>query len=172
MRDRGAADLVAVAAGADAGGRVDDQVHLAALDPVEHVRGALAELVQRLHRHAHARDRLGRAARGEDPKAVVVQRLGDARGGRLVFVGDRDEGGAAARQRHPGGGLGLGERRREVAGDAHHLAGRAHLRPQQRVGALEAVERQHRLLDRHVAAEAEALALGGQAEGLDRSRRA
>ena len=37
-------------------------------------------------------------------------------------------------------------------GDPHHLAGRAHLGPEQRVGAGEAVERQHRLLDADVAA--------------------
>ena len=54
----------------------------------------------------------------------------------------------ALRQPRAGRGLRLGERGREVGGDAHHLAGRAHLRAEQRVGAGEAVERQHRLLDR------------------------
>ena len=38
-------------------------------------------------------------------------------------------------------GLRLAERGREVLGDPHHLAGRLHLRPEQRVGALEALER-------------------------------
>ena len=45
-------------------------------------------------------------------------------------------------------------------GHAHHLAGRAHLRPEQRVRAGEAVERHHRLLDRDVVAER----VGGQVE--------
>ncbi len=57
---------------------------------------------------------------------------------------------ALARQRHPGRRLGLGEGGREVARDAHHLAGRAHLRAEQRIRAFEAVERQHGLLDRDV----------------------
>ena len=56
----------------------------------------------------------------------------------------------AAGSARAGRGLGLGERRREVAGDAHDLAGRAHLGAEHRVGAGEAVERQHGLLDRHV----------------------
>ena len=47
-------------------------------------------------------------------------------------------------------GLRLGEGGREVARDAHDLAGGAHLGTEQRVGAGEAVERQHRLLDRDV----------------------
>ena len=51
------------------------------------------------------------------------------------------------RQRDARRGLRLGERGREVLGDAHDLAGRAHLRAEQPVGAVEAVERQHRLLD-------------------------
>ena len=70
---------------------------------------------------------------------------------RLVAVGDGDEHGAGGRQLRAGGGLRLRERGREVARDPHHLAGRAHLGPEQRVGAGEAVERQHRLLDAHVA---------------------
>ncbi len=44
----------------------------------------------------------------------------------------------------------LAEGGRVVAGDAHHLAGRLHLRAEQRVGAREAHEGQHRLLDRDV----------------------
>ncbi len=156
VHDRGAADLPAVGARPDARRRVDHEVDVPALDPVEHVRRALAELVQPLHRHAHARDRLRRAARGDDPKADVVQDLRDRERPRLVGVGDGDERRAAERQRHARGGLRLGERGREVARDPHHLAGRAHLRAEHRVGALEAVERQHRLLHRDVLADSPA----------------
>ena len=87
-----------------------------------------------------------RAARGVDLEAEPVQALREDRGRRLVAVADREEDAALERQRRAGGGLGLGERRREVLGDAHDLAGRPHLGPEQRVGAREAVERQHRLL--------------------------
>ena len=57
-----------------------------------------------------------------------MQHRGDPGGRRLVAVGDGDEHGAAVGQLGAGGRLGLGERGREVAGDPHHLAGRAHLR--------------------------------------------
>ena len=69
----------------------------------------------------------------------------------LVGVGHGQEHRAGARQLRAGRGLGLRERGREVGRDAHHLAGGAHLRAEQRVGAGEAVERQHGLLDRDVA---------------------
>ena len=52
------------------------------------------------------------------------------------------------RQRVARAGLALGERHAERAVDAHHLAGRAHLRPEHRVDVGEAVERQHRFLHR------------------------
>ena len=63
-----------------------------------------------------------------------------------------EERGAAVREPRARRGLRLRERGREVGGHAHHLAGRAHLRAEQRVGAGEAVEREHRLLDRDVRA--------------------
>ena len=55
------------------------------------------------------------------------------------------------RQRLAGAELALGEGHREVAVEAHHLAGRAHLRPEHGVDAGEAGERKHRLLDADVA---------------------
>ena len=51
------------------------------------------------------------------------------------------------RQHRAGGQLGLVERPPERAVDAHHLAGRAHLRAERRVDLGEPGERQHRLLD-------------------------
>ena len=94
---------------------------------------------------------------------------GEPGAGGLVGVGHGDEDGAARRQRGARGGLRLGERGLEVAGDPHHLAGRAHLGPEQRVGAVEAVEGQHRLLDGHVAP---AHRVGGQVELRRSTRRA
>ena len=156
--DRRAADLPAVACGRPTPvGVLTTRSTSPALDPVDDVRGALADLVQRAATGTPMRAIASAVPRGgDDPEAEVVQRsaaIGERAG--LVGVGDRDEDGALARQRHAGGRLRLGERGREVAGDAHHLAGRAHLGPEQRVGAVEAVERQHRLLDRDVVAEAE-----------------
>src|SRR2546427_6037830 len=82
--DGGAADLIAVGARAGPRGGVDDQVDIAALDPVEHVRRAFADLVQALHGHPHAFDRLGRSTGGEDPEADVVEALSDGDGAGLV----------------------------------------------------------------------------------------
>ena len=93
----------------------------------------------------------GRAAGRDDLEAEVVQLRREPGAGGLVGVGDGDEDGAAVRQRGAGGGLRLGERGLEVGRDAHHLAGRAHLGAEQRVGAEEAVEGQDRLLDGDVA---------------------
>ena len=126
------------------------------------MRRAFADLVQTLHGYAHVRDGLGRAARGHDAKAVVVQALAHRDGARLVGVGNRDEGRPVPWQRQPSRGLRLREGAGKVASDPHHLAGGAHLHAQQRVGALEAVERQHRLLHGHVIAMAEAFALARQ----------
>ena len=81
---------------------------------------------------------------------------------RLVGVRDGDEGRPAARQGHARGRLRLGEGCGEVARDPHHLPRGAHLDAEHGVGALEAVERQHGLLDRHVLALAETLAALGQ----------
>ena len=76
-RDRRAADLVAVRARGGARRRVDDEHDVAALDLVDDVRRALAELVEPLDRDAHAADRARRAAGGGDLEAEVVQLRGD-----------------------------------------------------------------------------------------------
>ena len=56
-RDGGAADLVAVRARGGAGRRVDHEVDVAAVDPVDDVRRAVLDLVDRLDRDAHPLDR-------------------------------------------------------------------------------------------------------------------
>ena len=56
------------------------------------------------------------------------------------------------RQADAGAELRLGEGAAEIAVDAHDLAGRFHLRPEDDVDAGEAGEREHRLLDRDVVA--------------------
>jgi hypothetical protein len=82
-------------------------------------------------------------------------------------ISDRDERCAGAWQRRAGGGLGLGKGGGEIARDAHDLAGGAHLRTEHRVGAVEAVEGEHRLLHRDVVAEADAFVAGGEIERGD-----
>ena len=62
----------------------------------------------------------------------------------------------------PAAACAFGEGGGKVARDPHHLAGGAHLRAEHRVGALKPVERQHRLLHRHVLAVAHALPPGRQ----------
>ena len=150
-RDRGAADLPAVGARAGAGGRVDDESHLAALDPVERrsasprrsccsgstgmpirLIACAVPLVATISKPRSCSAIATPAAAGLSPSVTVMKTV--------PLVG----------QLRAGGRLRLRERGREVARDAHHLAGRAHLRPEQRVGAGEAVERQHRLLDADV----------------------
>ena len=64
---------------------------------------------------------------------------------------------------HPGRRLRLAEGGREVGGDAHHLAGALHLRAEHRVGAGEAGEGQHRLLDADVLGRAARAAPGRRA---------
>ena len=59
----------------------------------------------------------------------------------------RDEHRAGPRQPRAAAELALGEGDLEVAVEAHHLAGRFHLRPEHGVDAGEAGEREHRLLD-------------------------
>ena len=61
-----------------------------------------------------------------------------------------------------GAELALDEGHGEVAVDAHHLAGRAHLRPEDRIDAGEARERKHRLLDGDVVERRRLQAEGGE----------
>ena len=97
-RDRGRADLVTVGPGTRADRRVDHQIDLTTLDPVNHVRGALADLVDRLDGDLAAPDRLGGPAGSDDLEAEVVKHHRHPGGGRLVAVGNRDEHGAVIRE--------------------------------------------------------------------------
>ena len=170
--ERRGADLVAVAAGAAAERRVDDEDDLAALDEVDDVRLALEDLVDDPHRDAQAGQRRRRAPGGVDREPQRVKALGEDRRRRLVAVAHREEDAAVERQGRAGRRLRLAERRREVGGDAHDLAGRLHLRSQAGVGARQAVERQHGFLDAHVLGD-EPLGQGEVAQRLaeDHARR-
>ena len=81
-------------------------------------------------------------------KPSEVEQLDRRRMRGLVRVPDRDEHGARARQAGAAADLALGEGDLERGVDAHHLAGRFHLRPEHGVDAREAGEGEHRLLHR------------------------
>ena len=88
-----------------------------------------------------------RVAASENPSCGQVAR--NRQHGLLVAVVDADEDAALLRQPLPGAHHRLAERRAEVVRAAHHLAGGLHLRPEDRVDAREADEREHRALDEH-----------------------
>ena len=88
-----------------------------------------------------------RVATSVKPSSRQVAR--DRQQVRLVVVVDADERGAALRQPLPDRQLRLRERDAEVVDAAHHLAGRLHLGPENRVDAGEPHEREHRALHEH-----------------------
>ena len=152
--DRGPADLPPVRARAAPDGRVDHDVHVAAADPVGDVRRSLADLVQLLHRGAHlrgSRPRCRCVASTRKPRSCMRAASCVAAGlsvsqtemKTLPSRGQRDARARPAPCRTPSG---------KSSRDAHHLAGGLHLRAQQRVAAVQALERQHRLLHAHVVA--------------------
>ena len=146
-------DVGAVGARAPAPGRVDDQVDLPGRNQVDRVRRALPHL--RHHAgdgHALLTQGVGRPGRGDDGEAQIDEAAGGEDPAGLVAIVERHEHGALLREAVARGDLALGEGEAEGDVDAHHLAGGAHLRSQQRVDVGEAVERQHGLLHRHVPA--------------------
>ena len=104
------------------------------------------------HGDADPRDRAGRAGSRDELEPERLEERGQHRHRGLVAVADREEDGAAAGSGRPAARSALREGGGQVGGDAHHLAGRAHLRAQRRIGAGEPLEREHRRLDRDVAA--------------------
>src|SRR5205823_12228961 len=69
---------------------------------------------------------------------------------RLVRVLDADEHASTVRQLDAGGELALDERLAESFADAHHLAGRLHLRSENRVDARKFDKREHGFLHREI----------------------
>ena len=91
-----------------------------------------------------------RAAGGDELEAQAREGRADRDGCLFVDVANREEGRPSRRQRSPGGPLGLRERSGQVGGGGHHLARRAHLGTEHRVGAGEARERQDGCFDTHL----------------------
>ena len=134
-----------------AGGGVDDQVERAGLQKIDGVRTAFVHLEHGLRRDSGGADRVGGAARGGDFEAQFVEALGERHGDRLVAIVHADEHAALVGQRRAGAQLRFGERFAEILADAHHFAGRAHLRTQRRIDARKFVERKHRRFHEDIA---------------------
>ena len=139
-------------------GRVDHEVDLARRDEVDRVaspRRRLADLGHdRLDREPVGLERRRRCPRSRRSRSRA-RRSGAPRRrpARLVAVGEREEHRAlVAAARCPRAAWLFANAMPNDAVDAHDLAGRAHLGPEHRVDVGEAVERQHRLLHRDVAA--------------------
>ena len=92
----------------------------------------------------------GGPARRDDRETELDQLLD--RGHDIVLVGvlDRYERGPALRQDHPGAEQGLGECDVEIAIDSHDFARALHFRSEDGIGAREAREGEHGLLDRDI----------------------
>src|SRR5512144_2103936 len=151
LGDRGPADQVGVAAGPPVLGGVEHERDLSALHEVDDVGPVvLVDLVHDLHRHALPLQELGGADGGHQAEAHLGEPLGDLQHRALVAVLHREEDLARGGERRAGRELRLHVGLPEVVVDAHDLAGRLHLRPQDRVHPRELDEREHRLLHRDV----------------------
>ena len=147
------ADLVAVGARAPAApGRVDHQGDPPAA--ISRPRSATPPRSSARPAPGGRRRRQGRGRARRWPRSsrpAAARRAASGHGPGLVGVARGDERGARPGQRLAGGALGLGEGLGEAPAQAHHLTGRPHLGAEHRVGAGEAREREHRLLDRDAA---------------------
>ena len=106
--------------------------------------------------HGFARDATspevtGRALRGHDLEPEFVEPTYDRSGRGLVAVVDRHDHPSLQRERSVGRDLCLGKREPEAVRPAHHLARRAHLGAELRVGVGDLVEREDGFFNRHVA---------------------
>ena len=142
------ADLALVGGGSATRWGVDQQVDLAVGDHVGDVGPALGQLGHQLNADAGAAEKLVRAAGGHQAEAHGRELLAEAHDLGLVVVADAQEHRALGRQLHSSGHLALGERHAEAHVDAHHLAGRPHLRPEYHVHARELGEREDALFYR------------------------
>ena len=131
--------------------RVDDELDLARRDQVDGVvavRSARPPWRRRCRRARRAPRRSAVPAVATMAKPSSTKRRAATMPPGLVAVGEREEDRARFGQPVAGRDLALGEGQPEGGVDAHDLAGRAHLRAEEGVDVGEAVEREHRLLDR------------------------
>ena len=149
--ERAAADRERVQVRAEALRRVDHHGDLPALNRVDAVRAALGDLVDRLDLQAVLRaDTRPCRCVATSVKPARARRCAVGSTAALSSSRTLMKTAPLGRQDRAGGDLRLGEGGAEGRVDAHHLAGRLHLRAEQRVDAGELGEREHRLLHRDV----------------------
>src|SRR5690348_7320729 len=127
--------------------RVDDELHLAADDDVDHVGRFLADLAHDPWRKAGCPQGSRGAFRRDQLAAKLNQTRHDREELRLVGVGDGQEGDASALDVHARRGKRLAQCLIEGACDADGLPRRLHLRAEVRIDLRELVHREHRSLD-------------------------
>src|SRR3990172_7591545 len=147
--ERRLADEGTVGAGAASRRCVDDEVAAPAADEVDdrRPRARLGHLAHALDRQPGRGERTRRPRRRAESESELGELPAELDRRRLVGVADGEESRSARRQRPARSALRLRERRREVVRARHHLAGRAHLGPEDGVGPGKARERKDRGLD-------------------------
>ena len=131
----------------------------------------LSDLRHRVHRDTVAREELRRPGRRVDREAEVGEAADRQHDRALVAVADADEQVARARQPRVRRLFRLRERHAERTIDPHHLAGRFHLRSEQRVDAGEPAEGQDGFLDGDVVGFGRHVAVRKNAGGSQRGER-
>ena len=150
MIDGRAPDRFFVEKGLTAKRRIDDEIDLAALDVVHHVRPSFINFINRLHIDTRTSKHTRRSAGRNDLESDFNQVCADFRNKVLVVLIDADERHSAFRKYGAGADLGLdvGFAKRVV--HTHDFAGRFHLGTENRVDSLEPCEREDRRLDEEV----------------------
>src|SRR5215468_9243807 len=130
--------------------RVDDQLNLARLHSVYRVRVALVDFEDSLRGEARLGKRLRRTLGGAESEFQVDELARNGYQVLLVIRIDREKRPPRSRQAIADRLARLGKRVSEPRRGGHHLAGRFHLRPQQRVLARKLLEGKDRRLDEEV----------------------
>ena len=127
---------------------VDHQLDKPGANGVLDIGAPLMHLEDRLHAQTGLAQRRGRALGGYQLEAQLGQSPGHRQQRGLVAIMGGEEHPTCGGQGFPGSLLSLGIGIAKAFCRAHHFTGGAHFRSQQRVGAREALEGQHRFLHR------------------------
>src|SRR3954451_10353977 len=145
--DRGGAGRLLVVEGRGAGGRVDRELDVAALQEIDRVGAAFVHLEDGLAGQAGVTEGGGRASRRYQVEAQLGEAFRDLNSGGLVLVVYADEDRSLFGNAGAGADLGFQKGLAEVHADAHHFPCGAHFGAEGRVDAGELVEREDRGFD-------------------------
>src|SRR6516164_10741328 len=139
-------------------GRVEYQLNPAAQHTIDDVWAPFADLFHALHRQIRSAQRIGSALSSDKRKSHRGQAAAglDQRG--LVLIAHRYKHTAFERQVRPAAELRFRESTPEIGVEPHYLAGRFHLRAEDRIDAPKSLERKHSLLHCDMPAATKALA--------------